>query len=287
MTSIAFLGLGAMGSRVAANLIKAGHSLRVYNRTASATDAVAALGAHVAVTPRDAVKDAEYIISMLRDDDAARAVWLDGENAAIVGVKPGALLIESSTVTPGWTKALAAAAHDAHARFIEAPVLGTRPQAEAGQLIYLIGGDTTAYDAAKILLAQAGSAFHYTGPIGTASAMKLAINAQYGVQVAIWAETLCLLEAQGIAAADAVSIINSLPTTSPAMQMAGKLMSTASYTPLFPIDLVAKDFSYARGLATASGLSLGVLGAAQALYTHAKAQGFAADNIVGVKQAIA
>lgn len=287
MSRIAFLGLGAMGSRVAANLLKAGHILSVYNRSAKAADALATAGARVATTARDAVKDADYIISMLRDDDAARAVWLDGNDAAMAGVKPGALLMESSTVTPTWTAALAKAAHTAHARFIEAPVLGTRPQAEAGQLIYLIAGDAKDFDDAKTVLATAGGAFHHTGAIGTASVMKLAVNAQYGVQVAIWAETLSLLEKQGIATADAVAIINSLPTTSPAMQMAGKLISAGNYVPLFPIDLVEKDFSYARELATQSGLSLGVLVATQALYAHAKAQGFAADNIVGVKQAIA
>jgi 3-hydroxyisobutyrate dehydrogenase len=287
MTHIAFLGLGAMGSRVATNLIKAGHTLSVYNRTHAASQALAALGARVATTPRDAVNNADYVISMLRDDDAARAVWLEGEDAAIHGVKPGALLMESSTVTPPWTATLSQAAKAAKARFVEAPVLGTRPQAEAGQLIYLIAGDATEVEDAKAVLAAAGAAFHHTGAIGTASAMKLAINAQYGVQVAIWAETLSLLETQGIAIADAVAIINSLPTTSPAMQIAGKLMSTASYAPLFPIDLVEKDFRYAQGLAQASGLTLGVLHAAHALYTRAKTQGYAADNIVGVKKAIA
>lgn len=286
MSHIAFLGLGAMGSRVAANLLNAGHTLSVYNRSAEATHALAAAGARVATTPRDATRDAEYVISMLRDDDASRAVWLDGEHAAIHGVKPGALLMESSTVTPPWTATLSDAAKAAKARFIEAPVLGTRPQAQAGQLIYLIAGDASDFDNASVLLAAAGAAFHHTGPVGTASVMKLAINAQYGAQVAIWAETLSLLEKQGIATTDAISIINSLPTTSPALQFAGKLICEKQYAPLFPIDLVEKDFRYACATAADSGLSLGVLQAVHGLYAKAKAQGFAADNIVGVKQAI-
>lgn len=103
-----------------------------------------------------------------------------------------------------------------------------------------------------VLRATAG-AIHHVGAVGSAAAMKLAVNTLYGVQVAVWAEMLALLERQGITAARAVELLNTLPTTSAALQLGGKLMAAGNYTPMFPIDLVEKDFGYALALAQSLG----------------------------------
>lgn len=282
--TIAVLGAGAMGARVARNLLEAGHLVTVYNRSPERAKPLQNLGATLAATPRAAVEGVAVVISMVRDDEASRAVWLHEETGAINSLAAEAVAIESSTLTPHWVYALAERVHARGAAFLDAPVLGTRPQAEAKQLIYLVGGAADDLKRVAPLLAATSSAVHHLGAVGTGAKMKLAVNTLYGVQVAIWAETLALLDAQGIAVADAVQVLNTLPTTSPALQGAGKLMATGSYAPLFPIELVAKDFGYALATARALGAATPTLAAVEALYAEAAARGYGNDNIVGVKQ---
>lgn len=284
VATIAVLGAGAMGARVARNLLEAGHMVTVYNRSPERVKPLQNLGAMLATTPRAAAEGVAVVFSMVRDDAASRAVWLDEETGAINGLAAGAVAIESSTLTPEWVRTLAERVHLHGASFLDAPVLGTRPQAEAKQLIYLVGGAASALERVAPLLAATSSAVHHMGEVGAGATMKLAVNTLYGVQVAIWAETLALLDAQGIAVTDAVQVLNSLPTTSPALQGAGKLMAAGSYAPLFPIELVAKDFSYALAIARALGAATPTLAAVAALYAQAEARGYGADNIVGVKQ---
>lgn len=130
---VAILGLGTMGAGIAANLMKAGFSLIVYNRTASKAQDLVSQGARLAATPADAARGASIILGMLADDAASRAVWTD-DNGALEGVEKGAILIESSTVSPAWIAELAALAAQRGAELIDAPVAGSRMQAAAGQL---------------------------------------------------------------------------------------------------------------------------------------------------------
>src|SRR2546426_667498 len=109
MAEIAFLGLGAMGSRMAANLVKAGHRVTVWNRSPQACDPLVALGAKAAASPRAAASGAAFVIAMVRDDrddDASRDVWQNPERGALAGMKQDAIAIESSTVTPQWSRTL-------------------------------------------------------------------------------------------------------------------------------------------------------------------------------------
>lgn len=285
MAKIGFLGLGAMGSRMAANLIAKGHEVSVYNRTDNASQALKDKGAKIAATPRVAAQHAEFIISMVTDDNAARSLWLDEKNGALAGAAKGAVLIESSTVTPKWVKTLSDHAAKAGAHFMDAPVLGSRPQAEAGQLIYLVGGQKSVLDKAQPVLMAMGAAVHHVGAIGCGATMKLAVNTLFGIQVAAWAETLSWLEKTGIAMKDAVNILNTLPTTSSALQGIGKLMAAGNDDPLFPIALVAKDFGYATQLANAQHSKSPIADVVAQLFVETKNAGFGDRNIVAVKRA--
>lgn len=241
---IAFLGLGEMGSRMAKKLIEAGHELFIYNRTAEKAADLVKLGAKLNASPKAAAEKAEIVISMVTDNEASRTVWLDAENGAIRGLKKDAIVIESSTLTPDWMKDLAAEIFKAKAEFLEAPVIGSRPQAEAGQLVYLIGGDSqTAEKVREILSVMGGKKFH-TGEIGTATLMKLAVNALFGIQVAALSEILGLLNKAEIKTTDALKILNELPMTSPAAKRIGELITKQEFNPNFPISLVEKDFRY-------------------------------------------
>ncbi|MGA9851128.1 MAG: NAD(P)-binding domain-containing protein, partial [Roseiarcus sp.] len=146
MDTVAFLGLGAMGSRMAQRLLGQGHTLKVWNRSPGPTEALAERGAVRAATPREAAAGADVVISIVSDDSAARSVWLDAEAGACAGLSRGALAVESSSVTPAWILELGAAVRAAGADLVDAQVTGSRPQAEAGQLIYMIGGEEAGFE---------------------------------------------------------------------------------------------------------------------------------------------
>lgn len=277
--TIALLGLGAMGSRMAARLLDhTPHRLRVYNRTASRAEALVARGATAHATPAEAARGADVVINMVTDDDAARHTLLDPTTGALHTLEPGALVIESSTTTPAWIAALADACDRAQLRLLDAPVLGTRPQAEAGALIYLVGGDAATLAEAMPTLRALGGAFHHVGPPGAGAAMKLAVNASLGVQVAALAEHLGHLQRQGVPAATARALLAQLPTTSPALQGILRLLDAGTFDPLFPVHLVAKDLRYATGPNTP------ITAAAFEVFSDAIQAGFGDLNIHAVSK---
>jgi len=139
MSKVAFLDLGAMGSRMAANLLKAGHTVTVWNRSPAAAEALVASGARKASSPKEAAKGADFVFAIVRDDDASQNVWLDSANGALAGMHPGAVAIESSTLTPEWIRELSEHFRAKGISLLDAPVSGSRPQAESAQLVYLIG----------------------------------------------------------------------------------------------------------------------------------------------------
>jgi 3-hydroxyisobutyrate dehydrogenase-like beta-hydroxyacid dehydrogenase len=279
---VAVLGLGAMGGRMAMRLLRAGHTVAVYNRSAPPIDALVAAGAVHGRTPRIAAEDAEIVIAMVRDNEASRTIWCDHGDGALKSLGTGAIAIESSTLTPCWVSELAARARISGAAFLEAPVVGSRPQADSGQLIHLVGGDGGVFDRAKGILSVLGSAAHHVGPVGAGATLKLAVNTLFGTQVAALAEMLVMLRRSGCDPAITAEILASLPITSAAMKGALSLMLVQSDAPLFPIDLVEKDFGYALGQAEAVSLSLPIAAAVHARFAQAKADGLAASNITAV-----
>ncbi|WP_425648127.1 NAD(P)-dependent oxidoreductase [Agrobacterium leguminum] len=134
------------------NLVKAGHKVTVWNRTPDAAVPLVAAGTRQATTPKEAASGAAFVIAMVRDDQASRHVWLDPETGALAGMSAGTVAIESSTLTPGWVRELGQSASRQGVSFLEAPVSGSRPQAEAGQLVYLVDGSAGTLNRAEPLL---------------------------------------------------------------------------------------------------------------------------------------
>ena len=281
---IAFLGLGAMGSRMAARLVNAGHALTVYNRTPGRDAALVAAGAKAARTPRDAAVGAEAVIAVVRDDAASRALWSDPETGALAGLGVGALAIESSTLTPAWVVELSRLVAPTGAAFLDAPVVGSRPQAEAGQLFHLVGGDTAAFSRAGPIFSATGAAADHIGPVGAGATMKLAVNTLLGAQVAVLAEMFGLLDRSGVDLAKAAAVLATLPGTSPAAKGAAALMAAGADAPLFPVELVEKDFGYSLDAAVALGLDLPVSTAVRGLFAAAKARGLGGANFTAVRR---
>lgn len=280
--TIAILGLGAMGARMAARLLDARHDVTVYNRTMDRARELAAQGARTAESPRQAAEGCDVVISCVRDDDASRAVWLDPDRGALVALGENAVAIESSTLTVEWTRELAAAAAKRDVAFLDAPVAGSRPQAEAGQLIYLVGGDASTVETVRDVLRVMGGAVHHCGPSGSGMVMKLAVNALFGVQVAALAEVLGMTRKAGISDGQAIEVLGAMPITSPALKGIGALMAGRTFAPMFPIDLVEKDFGYVVATTSRLGGDSPVATAVRGVYARAKDAGLGGDNITGV-----
>ena len=241
---IAFLGLGAMGSRMALNLIKAGYDLTVWNRTAKTTEEFVRHGAKQALTPKVAANEADIVISMVRDNEASKDVWFNEATGAIAGMKKDAIAIESSTLTPSWIKEMAALFKQKEIVFLEAPVSGSRPQADAAQLVFFVAGDQNAFDKISPVLEKMGSKISFLGEPGNAAITKLVTNSLLGVQVAALSELIGVIKSNN---ANVSEILNAVSQTSSWAPVNGYLSSTIinqAFSPQFPVELIAKDFDY-------------------------------------------
>jgi 3-hydroxyisobutyrate dehydrogenase len=281
--NIAFLGLGAMGARMAANLLKADHALTVWNRTPEAAAPLVRLGAKQAPTPRQATEGADFVFAMLRDDEASRDVWLSPNRGALASLKDGAIAIESSTLTPGWVRQLGSAIAARGAALLEAPVAGSRPQAEAAQLVYFIGGEEEIIKQVRPVLAVMGSTITHVGPLGSGALVKLSTNALLGVQVTVLAELIGLLKRSGADVASALKAIGGTAAWSPAANNLSGGMLSGDFSPQFPVELIEKDFGYAVDTA-GSPEAAPTIAAARGIFQEAIAKGFGGDNMTSVVQ---
>lgn len=281
MSKIAFLGLGAMGSRMAQQLIKSGHELVVWNRSHEKAEALIELGASFANSPADAVHEAEFVLSMLRDDQASHDVWLNPKNGALAAMKPEAIAIECSTLSVKGIQILHEAANKKGLIFVDAPVAGSRPQADAAKLIFLVGSDEATFSKIESLLAQMGGAVHHCGDAGAGSAVKLAINSLFGIQVVAMAEVLSLLRSSGLKLQTAKDIIAATPVCSPAASLSADAMLAENFATAFPIELVEKDFGYA--CEKIAELNVPTLSAsARKIFGEALERGLGDLNITGI-----
>jgi 3-hydroxyisobutyrate dehydrogenase len=279
--SVALLGLGTMGSGMATNLLKAGFPLAVYNRTAAKAEALAAQGARVATTPADAAKGAQVILSILADDAASRETWT-GADGALAAAQKDAVLIESSTVSPAWVAELGGLATARGLDLLDAPVTGSRIQAEGGQLIFLVGGSETALTRATPVLQTMSKEIVHLGPSGSGAKIKLLNNFLCGVQIASLAEGIAWLEHSGLDRDKALSILKNGAPGSPLLANISARMTARDYTVNFLLKLMAKDLDYAYAAAAESGVDLTTAANASALFERAIAAGYSEVDMSSV-----
>jgi 3-hydroxyisobutyrate dehydrogenase len=241
---VAILGLGIMGMGMATNLLKAEFEVAVWNRTRSKAEPLSAAGAHIASTPADAARDADVILTMLADESASRAAWL-GEHGALTTAKPGAVIIESSTVTPEWIAELTAEAAKHNVKFLDAPVTGSRMQATAGQLTFLVGGDPATLEEVRPVLAAMSKEIIPLGPIGSGARLKLINNFLCGAQIASLAEAMVWIERGGLDRAQALRFLTTGAAGSPLLGVISARMAQQNYEVNFLLRLLQKDLKYA------------------------------------------
>lgn len=278
---VAILGVGTMGGGMAANLLKAGFPLTVYNRTIEKAQALVDGGARLASTPADAAHGASIVISMLADDQASREVWL-GRDGALAAAAPGAILIESSTVSPAWVAELAGEAAQCGVEFLDAPVTGSRMQAAAGQLSFLVGGSERALATATPVLQAMSKEILYLGPVGSGAKLKLINNFLCGVQVASLAEGLAWIERSGLDREKALAFLKTGAGGSPVIGAVSARMVSQIYGVNFLLRLMAKDLRYAETEAARCDIELTTAVTARKLFELAVAHGFGEEDMASV-----
>ncbi len=280
-TDIAVLGMGAMGSRMAGRLRSAGHNVRAWTRSRTLPEPLKDLGVINCTSAAEAVSGVAIVIAMLRDDSASQAVWL-GEDGVLKSVGPESLIIECSTLSPRWIERLAEEARTRSLACVEAPVLGSRPQAEAGQLLALLGGDEKNAERAKAVIAPFAPRAFYLGQAGLAAAAKLVINGLYAGQVAMLAECTAFLKASGVRDSTWLELLGTAPTIAPPIAAAGRVMSSGTHAPMFPIELVRKDLAYLVEAMQAKHVSATLPLAVGKRFSEAESMGLGDKNITAV-----
>lgn len=283
---VAILGLGLMGSGMAGRVLTAGFPLAVYNRNPEKTAPFAKAGAYVARTPRDAAARADIIITMLADDNASRAVWFDKETGALGATAPGTWLVESSTVTVTWIHELAAAAKQKECELLDAPVTGSKPQAAAGELLFLVGGSAEALAAVRPVLAVMSRDIVHLGPTGSGATLKLINNFLCGVQAASLAEAMSLLTASGLDKEKSVTVLTSGAPGSPLVKLLTTRSAANDFTPNFVLRLMAKDLTYAREEGQRYGIAMNTATSAITDFEKAINAGYADKDFSAVIPAL-
>ena len=248
MTEVAFIGLGAMGSRMALNLHRAGFALRVWNRDPVKARPLAAAGARLAAGPADAATGAAFVLSIVADDVATREVML-GAGGILAAVEPGTVVIDASTNTPNTAREMAREAAARGVHYLDAPVLGSLPQAEAGELAFLVGGDQAAFERSKPVLAAMSRTSHYLGDSGAGATVKLLNNMVSGSLLAVLAEAAQVAEAARIDPAAVVAALSDGAASCRILRTKLPKMFQREFTPQFQLELMEKDIRYFLQLA--------------------------------------
>lgn len=283
--SVALLGLGTMGRGMAMNLLKAGYPLTVWNRTPARAEPFAELGATIAKTPALAAQNADVVFAMLSDDDASRAAWL-GEDGALAAMPSGAIAVESSTLSPQWIAELATEARNRGVRMVEAPVTGSRVQAEGGELTFLVGADEAVLDAVAPVMRCMSKEIVHLGPVGSGAQLKLINNFLCGVQATSFAEALRWIEQTGLQRDAALAFLKKGAPGSNIIAAMADRMTQGKYDVNFLLRLMEKDLRYAHAAASELGIELSTSSPAEALFRAAREQGLGEKDMSAVVEAI-
>jgi 3-hydroxyisobutyrate dehydrogenase len=218
---------------------------------------------------------------MVSDDAASRHVWLEGKGA-LSRARSGAIIVDSSTISPRWARELAKAAQDRGCSALDAPVTGTKPHAASGELIFLVGGEAEALALARPVLAVMSRKIIHLGPSGSGALMKLINNFLAGVQAASLGEAIALIERSGLDRDAALDILYNGAPGSPLLKVLGGRMTSREYTVNFFLRLMEKDLNYAVAEAQDHDLSLRTATAAVSLFEEARKRGWGEKDFSSV-----
>lgn len=293
LPTIAFIGLGNMGGPMAANLLKAGYALRVFDLVPASVQAAVAAGATAANSAVEAVKGAQVVISMLPASRHVEGLYL-GESGILSAIEKGALVIDSSTIAPASARKVAEAAATRGLAMIDAPVSGGTAGAAAGTLTFIVGGEADALERARPVLQSMGKNIFHVGGNGAGQVAKLCNNMALGVIMAVTGEAIALGVAHGLDA----SVLSQMMAVSTSRSWATEVCNpwpgvlpnapaSRGYTGGFGNDLMLKDLGLAAEAAMSVGASIPLGELARNLYAMNSSAGRGALDFSSVVKLLA
>ena len=265
---VGFIGLGLMGKPMVRNLLKAGYEVAVWNRTQSKSEAIAAEGARVARTARDAAAAADVLIIIVSDPSALEAVlWGEG---ALEGLRRGSVLVDSSTVSPALERRIAEACRERGVETLDAPVTGGTWGAEKGELVFMVGGEAATLSRVEPVLGAMGKKWFHLGPHGAGQIVKLAMNLLLALEVQALAEALALVGGAGIPPENLIGVMQASMARAAVLDVKAPMILKQDYTPSFPLRLMHKDLGLALDLANQIGVPLPGCAASREVYNAVK-----------------
>jgi 3-hydroxyisobutyrate dehydrogenase/2-hydroxy-3-oxopropionate reductase len=270
--SVGFIGLGIMGQPMALNLLQAGFKLRVYNRTAGKAAPLEQAGAAVATSPAEAARGADFVVIIVSDSAAVEEVTL-GKGGLLETVRAGAIVIDSSTISPAVSRKMACQAAGKGASWLDAAVTGSKHGAEKGELTFMVGGDREAFERALPVLKVLGKKHIYCGQHGLGLAAKLAQNTIQATMLEVFCEGFVLATKAGVPPQTMLEIIQSSMARANLTDFKAPFIFQGDFTPYFPLKLMHKDLELAMEAAYAQNVPMPTLASVKEVYSAAKAQG--------------
>lgn len=270
---IGFIGLGIMGSRMAANLQRRRHALFVHNRSRDKAEPLLAHGAHWCDTPAALASEVDVVVTMLSTPAVVEATAF-GDSGFVPRLRPGALWVDSSTVHPSFSRRMADAARAHGVRFLDAPVAGSRDAAEKAQLLFLVGGAAEDVAACRLLFDAMGRAVNHVGGTGMGAGMKLAFNLMIGQAMVAFAEGMALGESLGIERSALLDTLLGSHVAAPFLTLKRARIETGDMDDAdFPLRWMRKDLELAAATGSEQGVALPVTNVAKEVYAMAVQSG--------------
>jgi 3-hydroxyisobutyrate dehydrogenase-like beta-hydroxyacid dehydrogenase len=276
-TKVGFVGLGLMGAPMAANILKAGYPLQVWNRTADKAEPLAAEGAVKCATPAEAARGADFVVVMVADDAALDAV-LFSEDGLSRGLKRGAILINCSTTSPGLGFRAATALRSLSVRYLECPVTRSVQAAREGRLQMLVGGSQDDFEKAKPLLGVLACDIHHVGDVGKAATLKLACNLLVATMMQAFAEYFVLARKSGILFETMMEVLHAGPLDSQTLRYAEQAVVNPGGRPNFYLKHMLKDVNLAMELSRQLDVPVPLTAATRQMLAAAKNLGHGEDD---------
>jgi 3-hydroxyisobutyrate dehydrogenase-like beta-hydroxyacid dehydrogenase len=270
---IGFIGLGIMGSRMAANLLKNDYHLVVYNRTAQKAEPLLAKGATWAENPASLAESADILFTILADPDAVQNTAL-GPSGFLDRMRPGTIWVDSSTVNPSFTKRMAQEAHERRVHFVDAPVAGTKGPAEQAQLTFLVGGDAEDVQTCRPFFEAMGKKIVHLGPNGMGTSAKMVVNLLLGEAMLAFSEALALGQSLDIPMEGLMDLLVGGAVAAPFTAGKRAKIENSQYEPDFPLKWMRKDLQLVSLTGCEQGVALPTENAAKEIYTLAERQGW-------------
>jgi len=275
-SKVGLIGLGLMGRPMGLNLLKAGYSLTVWNRTASRAESLVAAGAKLAASPRELAAVSDVLITIVSDPPALEGVLWGAagsgqDSGALAALRPGSIYIDSSTVSPTLARKIAGACAERQIAFLDAPVTGGTWGADKGELVFMVGGDAQVLKDAEPVFGVLGKRWFHLGPNGAGQTIKLAMNLILALEVDALAEALALVTAAGLQGEKLVEVMQSSMARAAVLDVKAPLLLKGEYPPSFPLRLMHKDVGLALDLAKEAGVELPAAAAAYSTYSAVKA----------------